>query len=136
MTTTNCLGIFMDHEHAHFIEFTTDPIETKTLDSKFTNEVKEESIHNGEKLMHQKERHEESEYYKQIGAVIKHYTNVILFGPTEAKTELFNVLRANHLFDKIRIEVKPADKMTDNQQHAFVTKHFHEINFKGVASGL
>ncbi len=136
MTTTNCLGIFMDHEHAHFIEFTTDPIETKTLDSKFTNEVKEESIHNGEKLMHQKERHEESEYYKQIGEVIKHYTQVILFGPTEAKTELFNVLRANHLFDKIRIEVKPADKMTDNQQHAFVKKHFHEINFKGVASGL
>ena len=30
----------------------------------------------------------------------------------------------NHHFDKIKIGVKPADKMTENQQHAFVREYF------------
>jgi len=36
---------------------------------------------------------------------------VILFGPIEAKNELANSLKDNHLFEK-KITVIPADKMT------------------------
>jgi len=50
--------------------------------------------------------------------------SVFLFGPTDAKVELFNILEADHRFAKIKIEVKHADKMTENQQHAFVKKFF------------
>jgi hypothetical protein len=48
-----------------------------------------------------------------------------LFGPTNAKTELINKLKEDHHFDEVKIEVKSADKMTENQQQAFVLEHFN-----------
>lgn len=124
MTTAKNLGIWMDHSSAHLMEITTGPIETKTIVSKFTHQEKEQSFSKGEKLMHNKEEHQQSEYYKELGESIKNYEEVILFGPTDAKVELFNVLRADHRFAKIKIEIKQADKMTENQQHAFVREYF------------
>ena len=122
--TAKKLGIWMDHQNAHLMEFTTDPIETKTIDSKFTHEVKELSLHQGENRMHNKEQHQQADYYKMLGEAIKNYENVVLFGPTDAKTELFNILTADQHFSKIKIKVKQADKMTENQQHAFVKDYF------------
>ena len=75
-------------------------------------------------LLRNKEQHEEAEYYKEVGEAIRNYDNVLLFGPTEAKAELFNILRADHLFEKIKIEMKTTDKMTENQKHAFVREYF------------
>ena len=75
--------------------------------------------------MHNKEQHQLSEFYTKLGETIKHYQEVLLFGPTSAKTELLNVLRADHRFAAIKIEVEDADKMTTNQLHAFVTQHFN-----------
>ena len=124
METGKKLGIWMDHSSAHIMEFTVDPIETKTLQSKFTHAEKEASLGKSENLMHNKEQHQQSEYYKKLGDVIKNYSEVILFGPTDAKIELFNILNADHHFSKIKFEVKTADKMTENQQHAFVKDHF------------
>jgi len=124
MSTSKKLGIWMDHSNAHLMEFTADPIETKTLESKFTHQVKEQSLGKSETLMHNKEQHEQSDYYKHLGEIIKNYVEIILFGPTQAKVELSNILRADHHFDKIKIEVKQADKMTENQQHAFVKEYF------------
>ena len=74
--------------------------------------------------MHNREQHQESEYYKELGEIIKKYEEVVLFGPIQAKVELFNVLHANQDFSKIRIMIKDADKMTENQQHAFVREYF------------
>lgn len=124
MTTAKYLGIWMDHLNAHIMEFSTETIETKTLDSKFTNEAKEHSLERSEHMMHNKEQHQQAEYYKKLGEVIKNYEEVILFGPTSAKVELSNILKADHLFSKIKIEVENTDKMTEYQQHAFVKNHF------------
>jgi hypothetical protein len=128
MTTAKSLGIWMDHSNAHLMEFTTDPIETKTIESKFTHNVKEQSLSKSENLMHNKEQHQQSAYYKQLGEVIKKYQEVILFGPTDAKVELLNTLKTDHHFDKIKIVVIQADKMTENQEHAFVREHFSKAN--------
>ena len=114
----------MDHQTAHIIEFTTDPIETTTVESKFTHQEKEQTLHRSENLMHNKEQHEEADYYKSLGEIIRNYNDVVLFGPTEAKTELFNFLRKDHRFAEIVIEIKQTDKMTENQQHAFVKEYF------------
>ncbi len=116
----------MDHSNAHLIEFTTDPDlkEKKIITSKFTHEAKEESLGKNENLMHNKERHQTSEYYKELGLVIRNYESVILFGPTDAKVELLNILTSDHLFSKVKIEVQNIDKMTDNQQRAFVREYF------------
>jgi len=124
MSTATKIGIWMDHQTANLIEFTTDPLATKTIHSKFTHSVKESSLHRGENKMHAKEKHQQAEFYKAIGAMIHHYESVILFGPTDAKTELFNILTADQKFSKIRIQVKQTDKMTENQQHAFVRDFF------------
>ena len=120
------LGIWLDHSTANLIEFTTEPIQTTIIESKFTHEAKESSLERGENRMHTKEQHQQADYYKKLGQVIQNYEQVILFGPTTAKTELLNTLTADHHFSSIKIEIKQADKMTDNQQHAFVRKYFSE----------
>ena len=114
----------MDHSSAHLMEFTTDPIETKNIESEFTHQVKEDSLNKSEKLMHNKEQHLQSEYYKKLGDMIRNYEEVVLFGPTDAKIELLNTLSSDHQFAKTKIEVKQTDKMTESQQHAFVREYF------------
>ena len=128
MKKANCIGIWMDHSTANLMEFTTDPIETKTIESPFTHQEKEDGLVKSESLMHHKEQHEQKAFYKQLEGVIKDCTEVILFGPTDAKVELYNILKADRRFDHIKVEVAEADKMTENQQHAFVKKHFSRKN--------
>lgn len=129
MKIEKSLGIWMDHQDAHLMEFTVDPIETKTIESKFTHEEKETTLGRSENQMHNKEQHEEADYYKELGEVIRNYNDVILFGPTNAKVELFNFLRKDHRFVDTVIEIKSADKMTENQQHAFVREYFSKRLF-------
>jgi stalled ribosome rescue protein Dom34 len=124
MIATKRLGIYMDHSTAHLMEFTVDPIETTTIDSAFTHQVKEGSLEKGEHLMHNKEKHQLASFYKKIGEAIKHYDTVVLFGPTEAKVELFNLLKADHHFSKINLSVKNTDRLNEHQQHAFVKDYF------------
>ena len=118
------IAIFLNLCCFGIVEFTVDPIDTKVIQSKFTHEEKEESMNRSENVMHNKEQHQRSDFYKKLGEEIRKYEDVLLFGPTEAKTELLNLLRADHLFEKIKITVRPADKMTENQQNAFVRDYF------------
>jgi len=124
MKTIKNLGIWMDHSSAHIMDCSINPMVTITIESKFTHEEKELSLIKGESHMHNKEQHEQLEYYKKIGETIVNYQDVILFGPTDAKVELFNILRTDHRFAKIRIEMKNTDKMTEFQQHSFVQEYF------------
>ena len=124
MKIANCIGIWMDHTSANLMEFTTDPIETKKIESPFNHQEKEDGLVKSESLMHNKEQHEQKAFYKHLEKIISGYTEVILFGPTDAKAELYNLLRADHRYANIKIEVVETDKMTENQQHAFVRKHF------------
>ncbi len=121
---TKSLGIWMDHTVAHIIEFTEPPMSTRIVESKFTREIKEQSVGKGENLMHNKEQHQQAAFYKELASIIQEYNKVLLFGPTDAKVELFHLLEADHKFDKIVIELKQTDKLSDNQQHAFVRDYF------------
>jgi hypothetical protein len=124
MAIVRDLGIWMDHQNAHLMEFTEEPIETKTIESKFTHEAKEHALGNSENLMHNKEQHEQADFYRELGEVIRNYDEVVLFGPTDAKVELLNTLKEDHRFANIKIRVKQTDKMTEHQQHAFVREYF------------
>lgn len=117
-------GIWMDHADALLMELTSGDIVTTTIKSAFTHQQKEQILQKGEKAMHHEEQQQELAYYKEIGAAIKDCTEVLLFGPTEAKTELLDILRADQHFDNIKIEVLPTDRMTENQQQAFVKDYF------------
>jgi stalled ribosome rescue protein Dom34 len=122
------MGIFMDHANAHLIEFSAEPIETTLISSDFTHEVKIETLANSEYTMHNKEQQQQNAFYKKLGTAIKQYTNVLLFGPTNAKVELLNMLKEDQGFNNIKIDVKDSDKMTENQQYAFVKQHFENPN--------
>jgi stalled ribosome rescue protein Dom34 len=117
------VGIWMDNAHAHLIHIDAES-ENHSLTSKFTADVKEEALNKSEKGMHHKEQQMQASYYKEIAGEILKYTNVLLFGPTNAKEELRNFLSKDVQFKYIKIDVLAADKMTDNQQIAFVKKHY------------
>ena len=124
MKTQKKLGIWMDHANAHLMEFTAIGGEEKVEESALTHQAKEHSVGSSENVIHNKEHQQQSEYYKKLGDAIKSFDEVILFGPTNAKSELLNTLRTDHNFEKIKIEVQQADKMTENQQQAFVKDYF------------
>ena len=124
MKNTKRLGIWMDHSSANLMELTGGDIVSTVLDSAFTHNEKEQSLEKGEHLMHNKEQHEQTTFYKKLGETIRNYDEVILFGPTTAKNELANLLKDDHHFEKIKVEVKNADKMNEYEMHLFVEEYF------------
>jgi hypothetical protein len=118
------LGIWIDHSSACITDLKSDPLETTTINSNFTHEDREHTLSRSENIMHNKEKHHYSEFYRKIGDVIRNYDDVLLFGPTGAKVELYNILKLDHLFADINIEIRQTDKMSVGQQHAFIRKHF------------
>ena len=124
MNTTKQLGIWMDHSVAHLIKLTNGSIETNTIESQPEIQADQQIVYKDESHSLNKEKRQLTTYFRKLSDLILETDEVILFGPTEAKNELLNVLKENHLFDKIKIEVEPTDKMTDIQMTDFVKEHF------------
>lgn len=118
------LGVWMDHSKAQLIEFNGNDRKINVIESSFTHEAKVDSLGRSEHVMHNKEQHQQSEYFKKLGEAIRNYESVVLFGPTDAKSELHNILKKDHHFAHIKIETKPADKMSYDEQHIFVQQYF------------
>ncbi len=118
------IGIWMDHSIANLMEYTVEAIQTKTIIKDTVPKVNNSNFGKSENLMHNKEQHQQNEYYERLGEEIKKYNDVILFGPTNAKVELVNMLSEDQHFSGIKIELKQTDQMTENQQHAFVKEFF------------
>lgn len=127
METQKNLGIWMDHSTAHLIDL-NEQKKNHSINSKFDFTVQEEALNRSEKTMHNKRQQLHEAYYKEIGNEILKYDQVLLFGPTNAKTELHNFLKEDSHFKNIRIEEKSADKMTNNEQDAFVKSHFEKTS--------
>jgi hypothetical protein len=119
------LGIWMDHSDAYLMELINDTIITKSIVSETDHKEREDKWDGHEKGIHTKEQHQQLSYYKKLRDAIIEYQKVVIFGPTDAKNELFNLLKADHLFEGIKIEVLNSDKMTESQMHTFVREYFH-----------
>ena len=128
MKAKNNLGIWMDHSIAHLIEFNSKK-NNRSITSDFSFETKTEALSRSEDIMHNKERQMHEAYYKKIGKEILKYDHVLLFGPTKAKIELSNYLSKDSHYKNIKIDVKAADNISENKQHAFVNNYF-----KGIGS--
>ena len=124
MSTEKKLGIWMDHSEAHIIEFKKEASTIATIQNTFDHDDMEEALKKSEELMHNKRQQHQTAYYEKLKDVIILYDNVILFGPTEAKIELLNMIRADLRFKEIKIKVEAADKMSENQKNAFVNTYF------------
>lgn len=118
------IGIWMDHASANVMEIIDNYIITKTVRSETGTD--RNSIIVGKDKTHQqiKTQLQLSDFYKSLAEILLKYDEILLFGPTDAKTELFNLLRKEKQFDKKIISVKTTDNMTDKQQDAFVWEHF------------
>ncbi len=125
MENTKKIGIWMDHSTANFINLDKEK-NNFSIQSNFTFNDKESALRRSESLMHNKENHMHESYFKEIGHEILKYNHILIFGPTKAKTELLNFLNKNLHYKNIQIDVKSADKMTENEKHAFVWTHFEK----------
>lgn len=123
MKTNKNLGIWMDHSISHLIDLNAKK-NNRSISSKFTSNTKEEALNRSEKGMHNKRQQMHEAYYQEIADEILKFDHVLLFGPTNAKTELHNYLNKDLHFKDIKIDIDSADNMTENEQFAFVRKHF------------
>lgn len=118
------LGIWMDHSSAELIDLNKKET-TSHIKSDFNFEVQEEILQRSESHMHNKRQQLHEAYYKAIGEKILSYEHVLLFGPTNAKSELHNYLKKDLHFKDIQMDVESADNITENEKIAFVKKHFN-----------
>jgi hypothetical protein len=121
------VGIWMDHANAHIMEYAVEDYSIATIESKFGKEDKLEALTHGENLLHHKKQQADQAYYKELLEIIKNYDDVLLFGPSNAKTELFNLFKSIPHLNHIKVATQPAEKMTNNQMHAFVTHYFQTV---------
>ena len=126
MKSLTRLGIWMDHSTAHIMELSNNEVKTVTLEStpSFLERIKD--LRMDEKLMHNKEQNEDSDFFEKLSNIIRNYNEVLLFGPTEAKNELYNRFKNDRRFENLKFFIEPTDKITDNQQKAFLKSFFNK----------
>lgn len=127
MTELKKIGVWMDHASARLMEYKTGRMDTVVVTSSFTHDNKISTLNRSEHIMHNKEQHEQAGFYDSIAKMLLNYDEVLLFGPTTAKQELYNTLKENHLYAKIRFDLKESDKLTEYQQYTFVRSHFDPV---------
>lgn len=124
MRTEKRIGIWIDHLLAKIIEFSNKPIEPLVEESEFGTDLKVLSLSISEKKVQNNEQQKVSEYYYKLSDIIDNYDEILLFGPTDAKVELNNILLADKRFTNTKINVEDTGQMSNNQQYAFVREHF------------
>jgi len=118
------MGIWMDHSIAFLMELENDKITENIVEIETPEMEVDYDSGKNEKLKNSKAQQYKSNYYKKLSDSIKTHQEVVLFGPTDAKNELFNKLKSEHLLENIIIELQLSDKMTAIQMHEFVREYF------------
>jgi stalled ribosome rescue protein Dom34 len=123
MVAKKKLGIWMDYSYAHIMEFTLNPFEIITVEStSFANE-KRYPIDTLATLLETRKQLL-FKYYNKIANEIQNYNRIILFGPSNAKVEFFDVLSEDERFLKTKVELTNTDDMTQSEQHDFIKEYF------------
>jgi hypothetical protein len=55
-------------------------------------------------------------YWAELSDIISACDEVVLYGPTNAKQDLLQILRANYLYAGIKIALQPAGNMSGQQE--------------------
>ncbi|MEO7978243.1 hypothetical protein [Flavobacterium sp.] len=108
MKTVKKLGICMDNISADLIEFSTNKI--KKIASAFTSFEKE-------KINSEKQQNQALTYYKKLALEIEKHDSVVLFGTSDAKSQLYNFLKADHRYDHVLIEVIRSKDLNENYKY-------------------
>jgi hypothetical protein len=118
------LGIYMEQTSANLIELSIDLLKVKSNENRFNfleGKQLQTKINNH---LEYKEPYLHNEYFKKLSDYILYYNEVLLFGKSNAKTELFDMISYDNRFYKIKIAIKHTNKMNSNQQNDFVSNYF------------
>jgi len=121
MNTKKQLGIYIDFSNAYLMELINKMIVSRSIEFEYPKVGDE--INSNHKTV-DKKHHLQSAYYLELSEIIRNYNQVVLFGPNDAKNELFNLLEFDHNFDMIKIKNVNTDKMNENQIHDFVKEFY------------
>jgi stalled ribosome rescue protein Dom34 len=118
------LAVFMDDANALFMELYNHMIVSRNI--VFKSKENEEYIQYNYSmpLFGSDKDHRQLAYYNEISSIIRNYQQVVLFGPTETKNEVYEHLKADKHFDKIKIDIVYTKEMTDFQIHEFVLDYY------------
>jgi len=124
MISAKKIGIWMNHSIAYIMEFTAGLITTCIVDATLDNhELKMDNASN-EIASIFKAQSDKKAYYKQLEESLKDSKEVILFGPTYAKVELYNLLKIDSRFKKTKFKIIHAENLDETQQQEFVATYF------------
>ena len=128
METIKKIAIYMDHFTANIIEYKKTANVVKIIHSDFDHLEKVKILQKGESHLHNKEQDLQNKFYLEISDNSVDSSQILLFGPTTAKTEFKNVLANDNRFSNVEISIKITDKLTSKEQLAFVNNCFYLDN--------
>ncbi len=118
------LGIWMDHTHAHLKEYHYEVLNPNNHDIQNPMDRTKDHLVKGESFLHNAAQPLQSEYYKSLAKEILAFNEVLLFGPSEAKDELFNLIKDDLLYADIKINVKNSGPLSEKQEREVIKLHF------------
>jgi len=129
MKTIKQLGIYIDYSNAFLMELINKMIVSRNIE--FENNKEPEIYHDNSikpEIDKEIQHHLRSAYYLELCDIIRNYNQVVLFGPNDAKNELFNLLEFDHNFDSIKINNENTDNLSEVQMHNYVKTYFKQEN--------
>ncbi len=124
MLNAKQLGICVDDDGLHIMRHTPGAVQKIVLLPFINTDEADTGFKKSESFVYDVELQQQTNYFSQLKAAITHNDNLLFFGPTNLKVELYNRLREDNGFAKTDIEVKQTDTMTGTQQQAFVMDYF------------
>ncbi len=127
------IGVWLDKEKAYLISVNGGKHSIEKVESNVESRVRYEgesksfsgrggAFFNPSKKRTKREKHQLSHYLSDINSRLSDASNILIFGPADAKKELKKVLIRRK--DKPAISIESAEKMTENQMVARVKDHF------------
>jgi len=125
------LGIYIDFTNAFLMELINKQIISRNIEFgiKSNEKIQQHSDKTAASTQNLLKHPIPSAFLLEICDVIRNYHQVVLFGPNEAKDELFNLLEFDHNFEGIKIENVNTGHLTEFQKHDFL-KEFYAITSK------
>ena len=119
------LGIWMDDANALLMEFYNHMIISKSIVFKpLLNEENNPEEQQDTQMQSKEQSQYQLAFFKEISDIVLNYQEVLLFGPTQAKNELLELIKADHNFANIKFDVIDTEVMTENKMHEFVIEYF------------
>ena len=129
----NRVGLWIDHQNAVIVSVsekgeTTRKIESGAKHVEYRGAQRSKVAYSaqysqGDDQLDKQFTQQLNRYYAQVIAQLRGADSVLIFGPAEAKSELKRLLEREKGPPR-RIEIEPADRMTDRQIVAKVREHF------------